>query len=306
MASFSSILVDVDSSATSHPALEQAFDLAERCSATVKVVEVLPELPRHARKLITLALEDEVSNRRRERLQALAEDVKGISVSTAFLRGRPADVLTKEVLSSGHDLLLRSHRRDLQKPARPFGPVDMELLRVCPCPVWLVTGRRRAHLRTILAAVNTDPAEAVEQQLNGMIVELALLLKRLEGAELTLLQVWDVYGDELLKSHMSEENLAELVRIAQQTASDDFTSFCDVFGDRLAGVKTELVQGDPAGVIPSLAESRGIDLVVMGTVARTGVAGLLIGNTAERVLQRLGGSVLAVKPSSFVSPVVAE
>jgi nucleotide-binding universal stress UspA family protein len=44
-------------------------------------------------------------------------------------------------------------------------------------------------------------------------------------------------------------------------------------------------------------------LVVMGTVARTGVAGLLMGNTAERVLQRLQGSVLAVKPPGFKSPI---
>jgi nucleotide-binding universal stress UspA family protein len=41
----------------------------------------------------------------------------------------------------------------------------------------------------------------------------------------------------------------------------------------------------------------------MGTVARTGIAGLVMGNTAERVLRRLHGSVLAVKPPGVVSPV---
>jgi nucleotide-binding universal stress UspA family protein len=43
----------------------------------------------------------------------------------------------------------------------------------------------------------------------------------------------------------------------------------------------------------------------MGTVARTGIKGLLIGNTAERVLQRLRVSVLATKPAGFTSPVEA-
>jgi hypothetical protein len=33
---------------------------------------------------------------------------------------------------------------------------------------------------------------------------------------------------------------------------------------------------------------------------------VLIGNTAEHVLQRLGHSVLAVKPEGFVSPVQAD
>jgi nucleotide-binding universal stress UspA family protein len=49
-----------------------------------------------------------------------------------------------------------------------------------------------------------------------------------------------------------------------------------------------------------------MDLIVMGTVARTGLGGLLIGNTAESVLQRVDCSVLAVKPEGFVSPVRLE
>jgi nucleotide-binding universal stress UspA family protein len=45
------------------------------------------------------------------------------------------------------------------------------------------------------------------------------------------------------------------------------------------------------------------DLVVMGTVARTGIMGLLIGNTAETILDQLDCSVLAVKPEGFLTPV---
>jgi nucleotide-binding universal stress UspA family protein len=41
----------------------------------------------------------------------------------------------------------------------------------------------------------------------------------------------------------------------------------------------------------------------MGTVARTGVMGLIMGNTAERVLQKLRCSVLALKPAGFQCPV---
>ncbi len=45
------------------------------------------------------------------------------------------------------------------------------------------------------------------------------------------------------------------------------------------------------------------DLLVMGTVCRTGVPGFFIGNTAEDVLQQVDCSVLAVKPKGFVTPV---
>ena len=46
-----------------------------------------------------------------------------------------------------------------------------------------------------------------------------------------------------------------------------------------------------------------MDLIVMGTIVRTGVAGALMGNTAEHVLDQVECSVLTIKPDGFISPV---
>ena len=46
-----------------------------------------------------------------------------------------------------------------------------------------------------------------------------------------------------------------------------------------------------------------VDLVVMGTVGRSGLTGLLMGNTSEEVLDQINCSVLAVKPYSFKTPI---
>ena len=78
------------------------------------------------------------------------------------------------------------------------------------------------------------------------------------------------------------------------------------FGDRMSGVRAIHRRGEPDAVILDFVVGEGIDLVVMGTVARGGIAGLLIGNTAERILRKLPCSVLAVKPDGFVSPVGLE
>lgn len=59
-------------------------------------------------------------------------------------------------------------------------------------------------------------------------------------------------------------------------------------------------------VVPAVAQELNADLVVMGTVSRTGIPGLLIGNTAEVILNNLECSVLAVKPSGFVTPVTLD
>jgi len=71
----------------------------------------------------------------------------------------------------------------------------------------------------------------------------------------------------------------------------------------LAGVQRHLLLGPPEQVIPQIAEREGIELIVMGTVARTGIPGLLIGNTAERILDGVACDVLTIKPEGFITPV---
>ena len=67
-----------------------------------------------------------------------------------------------------------------------------------------------------------------------------------------------------------------------------------------------LVKGWARKEIPDLVRRIGADLVVMGTVARTGIGGLLMGNTAEMILSQIDCSVLAAKPEGFVTPVTLQ
>jgi len=66
--------------------------------------------------------------------------------------------------------------------------------------------------------------------------------------------------------------------------------------------EVHLLKGNPAATIDGLTRDLQADLVVMGTVGRTGIPGFFIGNTAEEVLQTTTASVLAVKPRDFISP----
>jgi hypothetical protein len=93
-----------------------------------------------------------------------------------------------------------------------------------------------------------------------------------------------------------EHEFVEYVDAARRTAEDVMQAFTTTHADRLDGVSVQLIEGEPERAIPHFIDRNGIDLVVMGTVARSGIRGLVMGNTAERVLQRLRGSVLAVKP----------
>lgn len=70
-------------------------------------------------------------------------------------------------------------------------------------------------------------------------------------------------------------------------------------------LQQHLVRGRPSDLIVSFAQDNDVGLLVMGTVGRTGIPGLLIGNTAERVIDLVRCSILALKPQGFVSPVTA-
>jgi universal stress protein E len=68
--------------------------------------------------------------------------------------------------------------------------------------------------------------------------------------------------------------------------------------------QVHFLEDDPDYAISNLAATTlNIELIVMGTVCRTGLPGVLIGNTAENVLEQVNCSVLAVKPEGFTSPV---
>ena len=56
-------------------------------------------------------------------------------------------------------------------------------------------------------------------------------------------------------------------------------------------------------MIPGFAQKERVELIIMGTVGRTGISGFFIGNTAEAILGRVDCSVLAVKPPGFETPV---
>lgn len=67
-------------------------------------------------------------------------------------------------------------------------------------------------------------------------------------------------------------------------------------------IKTHIVKGVSETTIPETAKALKSDLIVMGTVGRSGPIDLLIGNTAESVLMQINCPVLTLKPAGFEWP----
>ena len=106
-----------------------------------------------------------------------------------------------------------------------------------------------------------------------------------------------------LRRRSGDAEVDAAVKIHERNVRQTLDELLRDYRIHLKDEQIHLVRGNAAGAIRWVADQSAADLVVMGTVCRTGAAGFLIGNTAETVLNELTCSVLALKPEGFVSPV---
>lgn len=238
----------------------------------------------------------------KERLERLAGVLQqeGFVVSTRLLEEKPIQAMVREVMRSGHDLLLKSAEGVLEGPL--FGSLDMQLLRKCPCAVWIVRpGCPPA--RRILVAIDPDPRD---DALNRGILQMATYMAESRGATLDVLHVWQLYAAELLANRLGEEKLKHHLGEARDRAKHALDRLLQDAGVSIPERCVHPVRGDAIRAIPEFASRHDIGLIVMGTVCRIGLSGFLIGSTAEGVLARVSSSVLTVKPEGFVSPILLD
>jgi nucleotide-binding universal stress UspA family protein len=143
--------------------------------------------------------------------------------------------------------------------------------------------------------------------LSPLILQLAGSMARKEAGELHIVHVWHLFGERYVRSGgMTEEDVQETKAKEKMQHKQRFDTLLGRVDVTDLKPHLHLIEGDPDERIPELAAAQGIDLLVMGSVSRTGIAGFLIGNTAEEVLNQVDCSVLTLKPEGFVTPVTLE
>lgn len=222
----------------------------------------------------------------------------GVAIETLTTTGSPSLTIIEQVLRADHDLVVVTSDEDDEDQA-----TINRLLRKCPCPVWVIRPTR-ARVQRVLAAVNPDPTEA---ELNRSIIELAETMTELYDGELHLVHAWELYGEATMRHsafvHTPEAEVDALVRKEEEINRAALGELISSAGLADKPWQIHLHKGTAAQVVPKVVSRHRINLLIMGTVARTGVSGLIIGNTAESVLNNVSCSVIAMKPPGFVTPV---
>ncbi|MEL6196436.1 MAG: universal stress protein [Pseudomonadota bacterium] len=189
---------------------------------------------------------------------------------------------------------------------RGGGPIlastDQHLLRKCPATLWLRRPGDPPAPHRIAAAIDVgDPEEAA---LNERIVETALRLTALGGAPLHAVHAWQAHGEALVRRWADGPDGAVAAdRYIQSLRVRHGDALRAALGENHHHVTPELVEGAPNDAVPRVIERLGADLLVMGTVGRTGIPGVIIGNTAEDILNATSCPIVTVKPPGYVSPI---
>ena len=270
-------------------ALNRAVQLAMENGASLTLMDVVKPVPKALGILADVGKPLEVEKRiaedhRRKLLQTAAEySDTGIALDVVVTVGDPAQEIVQQVLGEQHDLVIKT-ADGLSVSGRLFGSIARSLLRICPCPVWMLKPEIHGEFDVVLAAVDVSADDPAHIELNRKILKLAYSVAQRENAELHVVGAWELWMESALRRRAGDAVVDAAVARNESRVTQALDELVHVDYAKSGDIHHHLRRGNAADVIRDVSDKIRADLLVMGTVCRTGVAGFLIGNTAETVL----------------------
>ena len=287
--------------------LTKAARIAQRFNAKLELLHViaLPYVLPGDTGGVEYARDAEVE-RQQAKLERVAKRLRkvGIKVSCSVVWDYPAaDAIVRHVMKTKPDVVLaESHHHS--KLSRWFvSHTEWELIRVCPCPLWLVKTSRLADKLRVMTAIDPFHTHSKPAALDEEIMRAATIAAGEEGR----LGTSHVYPlpITMVAGGMGEPVWVNAPPIEQRRIRQRITHAVDAVAERYGVKKSDriVMAGDVGSELPTQAKRWGANLLVMGAVSRSALKRAFIGHTAERVLDAIHCDVLIVKPRSFKTPV---
>jgi len=310
MATIRRILVAVkDPQARSQPAVLKAAQLARACGATVELFHTL-STPLYADLYAFGAqslesLEADLRQQSLRRLDGIADRLRlhGIRVAiSAQWDFPPYEAVIRRAMRIKADLIVAARHAGRFVAPWLLRLTDWELVRQSPIPVLLVKKANAYRHPAVLVAI--DPGHAFEKplRLDGKLLALGETVSAGLHGSLHAVHAYARVPVATLQSRaMTTRLLQKVQKATERTAQARMTRA--LRGSGVARSRRYLVGAHPIDAILGAASKSRCALVVMGAVSRSGLKNLLIGNTAERILDELACDILVAKPGRFKSRV---
>ena len=182
-----------------------------------------------------------------------------------------------------------------------FTSTDWNLIRFCPCPLLLVNGSDTLGGSSVLAAIDLAGRNSAHENLNRIILEHAGLIAELLGSTVHMVNAYSSVSVPTGSVAFPDPSTYQIIQSKRDLLLERGFSLAAEVG--IPEDKVHLCEGAESLVISECAQEVDAGIIVIGTVARSGMAGLFIGNTAERVVECAECDVFVVKPLGFVSPI---
>ncbi|MBU6378472.1 MAG: universal stress protein [Gammaproteobacteria bacterium] len=304
------ILVAIkDIDAKSMPAVRKAAQLAKANGATLELFHALSDTvlveALDARRISLKDYEAQRLGLVLKRLQVIAKGLRKHDIEVTCAAEwdyPPAEAIVRRALRTAADLIVAERHASRHVAGWMLAYTDWELLRQAPCPVLLVKVSKPYHRPVVLTAIDPFHEHAKPARLDALLLQASgMLATSLKGS---LRIVHCVPPSTLVTASWTASpvvvdvgrNTAVLQRARKALAAE-------VAHHPLPSHQLAVLEGSAREAIPQAARAAKASIVVMGALSRSGLRRLLVGNTAEAVLDALTCDVLVVKPGRFQTKV---
>lgn len=308
------MLVYVDDVSALNGILERISEIVEGTQCRVVFASVVEPIPWGLAQAVGVDTEGLIAAQSQDLASQIEATVdvlrqRGFDVEEKVYTGEPTRALVNAVVDGKFDLLVKASHDGVSGPA---GGQDQRLLRHCPCPVAILRPHTDDKSRIIMAAVEMNPDDPSDSSINDVIMDVAIHTAIGYFRHLVVVHAWYLHGESMLSygfARLSPDKLEhwrEKERQRHQTWLQEYVGgYINRLGpeaERYLKPEVRLIYGVPTQALQKQVEIEKPELLVLGSVARTGIRGLLIGNTAEGLVRTVDCSTLTVKPLGFESP----
>jgi universal stress protein E len=290
------ILVVIDPTATQHPALARARELARLSGARVELFAC--NTRRDTEPMMT-----------EEQLEKLAQGLFDIGIETTVDVCSAATLhigIVRKVLRCDPSLLVKDTHPHTLLHRTWLANTDWQLIRLCPCPLLFVRPGPWGDPPRIAAAVDIalpgeKPAE-LDRTLLSAAESFALTCRGQLHAVHAYLPVSEFAAKAVVSAvpMATGFDAARVIADRETLVREDLDAL--VSTHHIPNTRRHLACGAPSDVLMGVVRQHNIDLLVMGAYSRGWIYNVMVGSTTERILDLLPCDVLVMKPANFECP----
>ncbi|MEM9587404.1 MAG: universal stress protein [Planctomycetota bacterium] len=206
--------------ASNSVSLRRAYHLAKTNGATLTIMDVIKPMPKAVGLMTDIAAPDELQelvakDHERKLLDQMAEySDQDVAAELVLTTGDPATEVIRYVIDQDIDLVIKTAEQD-SPTERLFGSVTRSLLRMCPCPVWVLKPEIHGPFDRVLAAIDLEADDETHQKLNHEILELAFSVAKSEQADLHIVSAWNLWMEEPLRRRAGDQEVDKMLGMQQ-------------------------------------------------------------------------------------------